>query len=115
MTSRGVWVQDPQTGKLIPKHLYRRAPVARSHLPSPMVISDSLDGVWNPMDGRHYDSKSAYYRSVRQRGGEIIGNESPRVASPPPLPSAEADVAEALNIIESRKPSRPTRKRRKRV
>ncbi len=113
MTSRGVWVQHPSTGELIPKHLYHRPTVARSDLASPMVISDSLDGVWNPINGQRYDSKRAYYKAVRAHGGEIIGNESPRGSGPPPLPSAEADVADALNAIESRKPARRPRKRRK--
>lgn len=109
MTSRGVWVL--RDGKLIEKHL--APPLNVKHGSGPMVISDHLDDVWNPVNGKRYDSKSAYYKAVRQSGGEIIGNESPRVPPPPPLPSAEADVAEALNIIESRKPSRPARKKRK--
>jgi hypothetical protein len=41
----------------------------------PAVISDSLADMWNPADGRTYDSKSAYYRAVRAAGCEIAGNE----------------------------------------
>lgn len=35
------------------------------------VISDHLDNVVNPVDGRVYDSKSAYYRTLKERGLEI--------------------------------------------
>lgn len=113
MSERGVWVWDQRTEKLVPKHLYHRSPVPRSELPCPMVISDHLDSVWNPINGQRYDSKRAYEKAVRQGGGEIIGNESPRVGAPPSMPGAAADVAEAVNMIESRTSMRRTRKRRK--
>ena len=49
----------------------------------PAIISDSLDGVWNPVDGRRYDSKSRYYKAVRDAGCEIAGNDS-SVSEPKP-------------------------------
>lgn len=48
---------------------------ARSDLPAPMVISDGMGDVWNPADGKTYDSKSSYYRAVRDAGCVIVGNE----------------------------------------
>jgi hypothetical protein len=42
----------------------------------PAIISDTLDGVRNPVDGRVYDSKSRYYDAVKQAGCEIVGNDS---------------------------------------
>lgn len=43
--------------------------------PGVMVISDRLDGVLNPVDGRRYDSKRAYARAVRAAGCEIVGTD----------------------------------------
>lgn len=69
-------------GKLIERHL---APPlvfgARSDLPTPMIIRDGLDDVVNPIDGKPYSSKSAYYRTVRQAGCEIAGND-PAIMKP---------------------------------
>lgn len=50
--------------------------MARSDLPTPRVISDRLDDVWNPVNGKKYDSKSAYYRAVKDAGYTIAGNDS---------------------------------------
>lgn len=43
------------------------------------VISDDLGlkGVHNPADGKTYDSKSAYYKAVKNAGCQIVGNEQP--------------------------------------
>lgn len=40
-----------------------------------MLIRDSMDPIVSMADGRVYDSKSAYYSSVREHGCEIVGNE----------------------------------------
>jgi len=61
------------------RQVYRRVDSqerARSHLPSPMIRSDSLDNVWNPVDGKRYDSKSQYERAVKDAGCEIVGNDA---------------------------------------
>lgn len=75
--ARGRWIQHPETGELIPAGEYARPEPQRSSLPMPMVISDHLDGIVNPMDGKRYDSKSRYYAEVKARGGEIMGNDAP--------------------------------------
>lgn len=51
------------------------APPRRGRL-GVMVISDALDGVMNPVDGRRYDSKRAYARAVRAAGCEIAGTDA---------------------------------------
>lgn len=61
----------------------------------PMVISDGLDGVLNPADGRRYDSKRAYYRAVRAAGAEIVGNETQK-QTPPPPPPVRPDIIAAM-------------------
>lgn len=50
--------------------------MVRADLPSPRLIRDGLDNVWNPVDGKIYDSKSAYYGTVKRAGYEIAGNDS---------------------------------------
>lgn len=39
------------------------------------VISDDLGAVQNPADGKTYDSKSAYYKAVKDAGCVVLGNE----------------------------------------
>ena len=43
----------------------------RQHTGGFFVISDSLDGVLNPADGKRYDSKSAYHKTLKAKGLEI--------------------------------------------
>lgn len=50
--------------------------LARSDLPTPRLIRDGLDDVWNPVDGKVYSSKSAYYGAVKAAGYEIAGSDS---------------------------------------
>lgn len=58
--------------------------MARSDLPTPKLIRDGLDDVWNPVDGKKYDSKSAYYAAVKAAGCEIAGNDS-SITNPKPV------------------------------
>lgn len=109
---RGTWVWDRRTHELVPKHLYRHDPVARSDLPSPMLISDHLDGVVNPVDGKRYDSKSAYYRTVRAAGCEILGSEKPSASAKQQLDDPAAEIKQAIEQIESRAVTKPRRKKR---
>lgn len=48
----------------------------RADFASPRLIRDGLDDVWNPVNGKVYDSKSAYYAAVKAAGCEIAGNDS---------------------------------------
>lgn len=48
----------------------------RADLPAPRLIRDGLDDVWNPVNGKIYDSKSSYYRAVKDAGCEIAGSDS---------------------------------------
>lgn len=66
-----------------------------------MVISDTLDGVMNPADGRRYDSKSAYARAVRAAGCEIVGNEVPIQAARGRVPEGGVggDVRRAIEEL----------------
>ena len=43
---------------------------------SSYVRSDGMSDTWCPVDGNTYDSKSKYYKAVKESGSEIIGNDS---------------------------------------
>ena len=48
----------------------------RSSLPAPSIRPDGMDAIQSMANGEMYDSRSAYYRSVKQAGCEIVGDES---------------------------------------
>jgi hypothetical protein len=79
-----------RAGALVPKHL--AAPLHVAHSDGPSVISDELDYVQNPADGRRYTSKSRYYAEVRARGLEIVGNEDLAKHTPRRAESTQADI-----------------------
>ena len=108
--SRGVWVM--RDGELIPKHL--APPLHPKHGVSAYVIGDTMDHTMNPVNGRHYDSKSAYYKAVRAAGCEIIGNENPAngVGQRPEMPDPGEDVKMAIEKLESGAPKRKRSKKR---
>lgn len=57
-------------------HVPRASHDKRGDVPTPQVVSDGLDEVWNPVDGKRYTSKSKYYGAVKAAGCEIAGNDS---------------------------------------
>ena len=59
-------------GELIAKHL---APPLHAGRAAPMVRPDGMDPIRSMADGRLYDSRSAYYASVRAHGCEIVGDD----------------------------------------
>jgi len=95
-----VW--DRSKRELIPKHLYVQPNEARSDLPAPMIISDHLDYVQNPVNGKTYSSKSKYYKAVREAGCEILGNEKPSASPKAQLDDPVSDIKQAIEQVESR-------------
>lgn len=57
-------------GKLI-KKAYAPS-LARSHLSAPMIIKDNADPFLSHADGKVYTSKSAYYRTLKERDLRIV-------------------------------------------
>jgi hypothetical protein len=73
--------------------------LTRADLPTPRLIRDGMDATWNPADGKHYDSKSAYYSAVKAKGYEIAGNDSSISAAhekPAPPPKTAPGLKDAL-------------------
>ena len=63
-------------GQLVEKHLAAPHPLAGRRLGrAPYIRTDGMDPLVSMADGRTYDSRSAYYDSVRQAGCEIVGDD----------------------------------------
>lgn len=62
-----LWLKGTEPG-------YGRRP-PRSELPCPAIRSDGMDPIRSHADGRIYDGKGAYYRSVKEAGCEIVGDD----------------------------------------
>lgn len=56
----------------------------RSDLSAPMLMRDHIDPFQSMADGQFYDSKSAYRRTLKERGLVELGNDAPLQAPPPP-------------------------------
>lgn len=86
---RGTWVY--RNGQLVEKggpDDIRLQPV-RSDLPCPMLISDSMPAAEH-VDGKFYESKSAF-RAVTKANGLIeVGNDSQRFNRPKPIDNDKA-------------------------
>jgi hypothetical protein len=68
----------------------------RSALPCPMVISDTMDAIQHPCDGRRYDSKANFRSTTRAHNCEEVGNDPARLkAKPKPKPDRKA-IRESL-------------------
>lgn len=81
-----------------------RAALKWSSLSAPMVIRDALDGIVNPCDGKPYDSKRAYYQTVKDHGCVIVGNEAEKMAESPPYPLSNVtgeEINEAYQKVEA--------------
>jgi hypothetical protein len=89
-------------GELIPKHLAPRQPVQRSSLPCPAIRTDGMDAIRSMADGQFYDSKSAYYGSVKAAGCEIVGDD--RLPDPPSAyetPGVAQSISDAIDQLEA--------------
>lgn len=81
------WVYRPghpaaNENGMVPREIAGDPPKARSALPGPMVISDSIE-VRSMVDGRVYDSKSRLRRSYREGSYIEVGNEEQKPVAPP--------------------------------
>ena len=80
----------------------RPKPAPRLH-----VISDNLDGVVHPCDGRHYHSKSRFRQATRYFGCDEVGNdpEGLRPNKPierPSVAEVAQDMKRAIEELRSR-------------
>lgn len=79
--TRGTWVY--RAGRLVekggPDDVRLHAP--RSDLPSPMLISDHMPDCEH-VDGKFYNSKSAYRAVTKANGLVEVGNDTARFKTP---------------------------------
>lgn len=79
---------------------HRDLPPQRSLLPAPMLISDALADLTNPMDMRKYDSKSEFRKTTKRLGGVELGNDS--YGAKPELDKVHiSDVGEAIRKVNA--------------
>lgn len=78
---------------------HRDFPPARSNLSAPYFISDQIDDLWHPTDGKIYDSKSEFRKTTRINGREEIGTD---IQSDKRYTDTvtSAEVAEAMHMVE---------------
>ena len=74
-------VEFKEEGRTLLRYI-NDAPVARSALPCPFVISDEMPPL-EQVDGRHYTSKRMFRKVGRQHGLTEVGNDK----APPKLRS----------------------------
>lgn len=74
------------------------------------IISDSLADVKNPINGKTYDSKSQYYKAVKDAGCTVVGNDAPKI---PKKYSGDHNVRpelrQAVREVLSKQPKRKTK------
>ena len=94
-------------GKLVPKSEAYQERFADA----PGVISDHFKegALWHPLTGEMMDSKSAFRRVTRERGGEEVGNDVQRDRRSADPVCARSDVGNAINML--RQGYRPTVRR----
>lgn len=81
----------------------------RSELPAPYIVTDNLPGGIHGMrsmaDGKFYDSKAAYYASLKRSGHEIVGNDpayrEPKQARPDTSDDVAEDFIKARDMLTS--------------
>ena len=90
------WILHPVEKRFIPAEEYVRPVPKRSHLPTPMVISDTVDGVQSMLDGKTYTSKAALRQTYKQAGVVELGNDAPLTGMTKQKPDDKAirDVVE---------------------
>jgi hypothetical protein len=88
-------------GQLVDK---RVAPPLHARASAPMVRPDAMDPLRSMADGRVYESRSAYYASVRAAGCEIVGDERASLERRPAFEPgrAGADIKTALEQLRAR-------------
>ena len=85
---RRTYINGPD-GKLV--EVRRAAPRRRL-----MIIGDHHEPFQSCADGRIYESKSAYRRSLKEMGLEEVGNERAHVAQPKEYEPDERDIVDCL-------------------
>lgn len=89
-----------RNGEWIDKTLVRGSVERRTHFISP----DSIGAFRSMADGEIYDSKSAYRRTLKEKGMLEVGNEDPRKHAKKQwdMPPVSESIKQAIEEIKSR-------------
>lgn len=71
---------------------------------APFVRTDGMDPIRSMADGQTYDSRSAYYSSVKRAGCEIVGDDRGGFGKRPEFTSTgvERDIKHTIEQLRSR-------------
>lgn len=103
--ARSSFIFDKEQGRFVPKGavLRQRAAAAaekRGDFPCPRIVSDGMDAIKSMADGRIYDSKSAYYKSVERAGCAIVGHDKNWQDHVAPVYDEKAHEADIVSDIK---------------
>lgn len=78
-------------------------PVQRSGLPCPNIRPDGMSEIRSMHDGRPYDSRSGYYKSLERDGYAIVEESKESFEARPEFKSegVEEDISRAIDQLES--------------
>lgn len=96
------WIWCTHRGTFVPPEEAVRPHLARSGLPTPQVVTDTMEPVRSMLDGRMYDSKAALRATYRAAGVTEVGNDAPTKRGPRPEPDREAikgSVVRAMSAV----------------
>lgn len=104
MSSRGRWIFDKETGTMIPAVAFymrqqERREHARSQVARPYVIG-TMPEIKSMADGRIYNDKRGYYKSVARAGCEIVGFDRDVEKHIPPAYNEKAHEAEIVADVK---------------
>ena len=88
-------------GQLVDKRF--ATPLHRAEGSGPNIRTDGMDAIVSMADGQTYDSKSAYYASVRRAGCEIVGDDRSGFGRPPEARSENVgrDIKTAIEQLRA--------------
>lgn len=93
-------------GELLPLHEWARhqPPPKRSHLAKPYIRTDGMASTVNPVDGREYDSRSAYERTLKTHDCHVVepGENTGKLREMESPAGLERDIKDAIEQLEAR-------------
>lgn len=103
--TREVFRWDPQLGVYdVNKQRPKSTGPKRSHLSTPNIVFDNLGfhGIKSQADGKQYDSRSRYYRSLKEQGAHIVEHKAPKGFKPHVMKGSGSDIKRSIQELKSK-------------
>lgn len=100
MTAYG-WIKTDD-GREIFRRIDKSPPAARSDLPFPMIVSDTMDPVQSMLDGKFYTSKALLRATYKAAGVTEVGNDPARLAKRQKAKPDRREIRDTLEKAEAR-------------